>query len=254
MTPISSGISTLDRVCAILNSFKEEARIQTLTEICRQVSLPKSSTHRLLEALELQGLITKENNGYRLGFQLIRWGNLALSSVSIRNVALPILQSLTGKTGETSVLSIRDGKVGSWIEMVESPQSVRIAMRIGKPLYLHAGASSKVLLAFLDDDEITRVLNSIELVGLMPNTITRKDDLWKEIREIRGRGYAISVEETDPGAMGIAAPVFDHNSRVICAIGIVAPVVRIAPQVIPDFAEFVLSACKDLSKQIGLVS
>lgn len=252
MMQFSTGISTLDRVCAILNSFSEDARIQTLSEISRQVHLPKSTTHRLLEALEHQGVINKDASGYRLGFQLIRWGTLAQSSISIRNVALPFLHALTEKTGETSLLSIRDGNLGAWIEMVECSQPVRIAMRIGKPLYLHAGASSKVLLAFLDDAEIEKILNEIELVPLMTNTITTKEGMWKEIQEIRSQGYATSMEETDPGAMGIAGPVFDSNKHLVCGIGIVAPSNRVPENKIEEVSRHVLSACKEMSKQIGL--
>jgi DNA-binding IclR family transcriptional regulator len=248
-----SGISTLDRLCSILNSFNENDRVLTLTEISRRVKLPKSTTHRLLEALDIQGMISSdpENHGYQLGYQLIYWGTLALNSLDLRKTALPVLQELSENTGESAVLSVRFGNVGSWIEMVESSQPVRLAMRLGKPLNLHAGASSKVLWAFLPEIEIEHILAEINLIPLKKNTITDPEKMREELRAIRQRGYSTSFEETDNDAMGIAGPVYDHTNRPVAGIGIVAPISRVPPQQVPQMVPFVLDACQELSRRLG---
>ena len=212
-----SGISTLNRVCLILNAFSESEQVLTLTEISKRIQLPKSTAHRMLEAMECHGLIIREphDQGYQLGYQLIRWGTLALTNLDLRNTALPVLQSLCESTNESAVLSARYGYFAMWIEMVECRQPVRLAIRVGEPLHLHAGASAKVLWAFLSDSEIERILTGIQLLPLKPNTITSTESMRAELKTIRQQGYAVSYEETDFGAMGIAAPIYNHMGQPI---------------------------------------
>lgn len=249
----NSGSSVVERVCAVLNAFSEEEKILTLSEISRRICLPKSTTHRFLVALEEQGLLNKEpgSEGFRLGYQLFRWGMLAQRSTDFRNLALPILKELCHVTGETTVLSVRDGNAGIWIEQIESKHAFRIAKREGVRLLLHAGASSKVLLAFLEDEEIDEILSQIELVPLQTNTITDRNELIKELIITRQQGYATSFEETDPGAMGIAAPVYDHSNKIIAGIGIVAPINRVTKDQVPEKAKLVVDAGRELSVLLG---
>jgi IclR family KDG regulon transcriptional repressor len=250
----ASGMSTINRMCAILNTF-EEQKVLTLSDIGRRINLPKSTTHRLLATLEAQGILMRdsEGRGYRLGYQLIRWGMLAQNSLDLRNLALPILQKLSTDTQETAVLSVIDyaHMAAIWLEQIESPQAVRWVKRVGQRVYLHAGASSKVLWAFLPEEEIEYILDRIELVPIQSSTITDKERMRQDLREIRQRGYAVSIEETDKGAMGVAAPVYDHRNKVVAGIGIIAPISRVPDEQIPEVAALVLEASYRLSRLLG---
>lgn len=248
-------MSTINRICAILNAFSEEKSVLTLSEIGRKIDLPKSTTHRLLAAMEAQGMLIRDadGRGYRLGYQLIHWGMLAQNSLDLHKLALPILRKLAHDTQETAVLSVIDeSKLAAiWLEQIESPQPVRWVKRVGQRLYLHAGASAKVLWAFLPDEEIEYILSRIELVPIQANTIMDKEKLRQDLRAIRERGYAISIEETDKGAMGVAAPVYDHRNQVVAGIGIIAPVSRVPESKIPEVAKTVMSATRQLSRMLG---
>ena len=253
MTKADSASRTVNRICDILNSFSGQEAMLTLTEISRRIDLPKSTTYRFLLDLESQGMLYSDpgSHGYRLGHQLIHCGMLAQASIDLRNDSLPILRTLTESTGESSILSMRFGNVGTWIEIVESPYALRLAMRVGQSIPLYAGASSKVLLAFLPDYEIERILDEIELKPIKRNTITSPDQLRQELHAIRARGYATSFEETDNGAMGIAAPVFDHTGQTVAGIGLIAPIARVPEVRIPEVAEPVLQASFELSRRLG---
>ncbi len=244
---------TLNRFCTIINCFSEENPVLSLTDIANQIGLPMSTTHRFLKSMESQGLLLHSNGGkyYQLGYQLIRWGNIALASVDLRRIALPILQHLANKTGETAVLSVPDGTNAIWVAMIESRHNVRLASKVGQRLDLHAGASSKVLWAFLPQDELFRLLDEIELIPKMPNTITNKEAMCSELMAIRERGFATSFEETDEGAMGVAAPVFDHKSALIAGIGVVAPISRISKENVSRVVQPVLEAGQELSRCLG---
>ncbi len=253
MPKAESDSRTLNRLCDILNCFNQDEPVLTLTEISKRVELSKSTTFRFIEALESQGILNADSagRGYRLGFQLIHWGTLAQASINLRNDAHPFLQELTDVTGETSILSMRFGNVGTWIEVIESRQPVKLVSRVGQSLQLHAGASSKVLLAFLPDETIENILSEMVLTQYEKNTITDPEKLRKELRAIRERGYATSIEETDKGAMGIAAPVYDHSGKIVAGIGIVAPTARIPEEKIPEYSKPVLEASRRLSRRLG---
>lgn len=253
MQKADSASRTLNRFCDILNCFSKDTSVLTLTEISRCVGLPKSTTFRFIEALQSQGILNADphSHGYRLGYQLISWGSLAQDSIDIRNDASPILHELTDRTGETSVLSMRFGNVSTWIEVVESRQPVRLSPKVGQSLQLHAGASSKVLLAFLPESVTKEILSNIRLDGGGKNAIKDLPSLTKELQAIRAQGFSTSFEETDPGAMGIAAPVYNHLREVIAGIGIVAPLSRIPPERMKEFTPPVLEAARKLSRRLG---
>jgi DNA-binding IclR family transcriptional regulator len=125
-------------------------------------------------------------------------------------------------------------------------------MQVGQQLRLHAGASSKVLLAFLPGPEMEQILGCIELPSLAPHTITDRALLCAELAVIRQRGYATSFEETDLGAMGVAAPVYDHTGSAVAGVGIAAPLARIPRGRVADVAPLVVDAGRQLSARLGV--
>ena len=231
MPQADSTIRTLNRVCDILNCFNSRVTRLTLTEISRKVGIPKSTTHRLLDALNSQGFVHYDqlNRTFQLGFQLIRWGTDAQAAVDVRNIALPYLQELTDVTEETSVIS----------------------MRVGQPLSLHAGSTSKVLWAFLPQAQIDEILQQLTLIPLMDHTITDVEEMRAELQQIRERGYARSFEETDKDAMGISAPVYDHHMQVVAGVGVIAPITRVSEEIEARMVEKVMHTARNISKQMG---
>jgi len=253
MTKEGASTKTLQRAFSILNAFSENDRSLTLTEITKRTQLPKSTVHRLLDMLDKHGVVNHGNDGrgYYPGHQLIYWGTLAQNCLDIRAIAIPILQELVQKTSETAVLSVRHGHYGVWIEIIESTLPVRLSSRLGKPLSLHAGASSKILWAFLPENEIIEIMKTIDLQPIQTNTITDIGRMKEELNSICTRGFATSVEETDAGACGIAAPVYNHSGKLYAGIGIVAPLSRLDPEKFPSVAEHVVKAGMDLSMMLG---
>ena len=252
MAADSAGRSVI-RIAEILNCFSVEEPVHNLTAISKRLALPKSTTHRLLTTLVSQGFLMRDvhGRGYQLGYQLLHWGMVAQAALDLRNEALPILRSLSKSVDETAILTVRDGSRGLYLEIVESSQPVRLTMQVGQRLRLHAGASSKVLLAFLSEAEIAQTLSAMELVPLARHTITDQTLLRAELAAIRQRGYATSLEETDQGAMGIAAPVYDRTGQPVAGIGIAAPLTRIPLERVPEVAPLVIDASHQLSARLG---
>ena len=120
--------------------------------------------------------------------------------------------------------------------MYETSHPVRLKMKIGAQRAAHAGASSKVLIAYLPEEEVMAIVKEKGLPKLCTNTITDVDALKIELAQIREQGYSDSLEETDPGAWGVATPIRDWKGQVVGAIGLAGPTLRYSKDNVKRYA------------------
>ena len=129
--------------------------------------------------------------------------------MDLRKLALPGIEKLSQKSGETVHLGVlSDNEVVS-IEEIESGQSLRISIPIGKRVCLHSTGIGKAILAFLSDEEIESVIRDKGLPRFTSNTITDPILLKEEISKIRKLGYALDNEENEVGIRCVAAPIYN---------------------------------------------
>ena len=233
----------------VVNSFDRARSTWSLTELSKKLAIPKSTLHRFLISLEGHGILRRGHlDGlWRLGYQLTFWGNLAAETSGLRQVARPVVEDLVATTGETAILTVYQQYFVVCIEKVETTQPVRMTMEVGNTRLPHAGASSKVLMAYLPDKEVQSIISENGLPKLNTNTITNPHELRIELLKIREQGYAESKEETDLDAWGVAVPVNDRDGNVLAGIGIAGPISRIREELIPDHVK----ACKEAAQRIA---
>jgi DNA-binding IclR family transcriptional regulator len=249
----SSAVTTVDRLVNVLDCFTVDRPTWSLADLSAALALPKSTLHRFLVSLEVHGILRRDPDDklWRLGYRLVTWGTLAEKATGLREVARPIMKRLAERTGEMVALTVYDEQEVVCIEKVETRHSVRLALEVGERRPAHAGASSKILMAFLPSEERRAVIQARGLPKLCPNTITDPDHLEAELGQIRDQGYAESLEETDPGAWGIATPVWDRHGEVLAAIGIAGPVQRYSEMLSQRYATLCHEACLELSAHLG---
>lgn len=246
-------IQAIERAVAILNSFSADEPELRVVQLAERLELHKSTVHRFLANLEAAGLVERNlrNGHYRLGMRIFELGGLVMQRMDLWEEALPFLEGLVRDTGETGHLAVLDGGEAIYIERVETRRALRVPSAIGRGYPAHATNLGKVLLAYSDPHEVTRIVSEHGLVGFTPNTITDLDDLHAELAVIRDRGYAIDNEEYDEGLRCIGAPVRDHNGAVIAAVGIGGPVTRVTPSRIDELSQLVMTAARGLSHRLG---
>ncbi len=246
----NSSVRTIDRLVHILNYFTGDKTTWSLSELSVRLELPKSTLHRFLVGLERHDIMRRDENGkWLLGHQLFIWGSLAVESTGLCQVAAPVMRELAERTGETVLLTeYRNGDV-ICIEKIETTHSVRLAMNAGAVRAPHAGASSKILLAYLPAAEVEQVIRTRGLPWLCTNTITDPAALRAELTQIRERGYAESYEETDIGAWGIATPIRNWRGEVVAGLGIAGPVIRYSEQQMGRYVRF----CQDAAARISVL-
>jgi DNA-binding IclR family transcriptional regulator len=248
-----SSVSTVDRMVQVIECFSSNKSTLSLAELSDKLDLPKSTLHRFLVSLEVHGILRRDPNDrlWRLGYRLVTWGSLAQSFNSLNDVALPIMQDIHVQTGETVALTVFDDQEVVCIGKIDTRHSVRVAFEVGGRRAPHAGASSKVLLAFLPEKEIQSIVEGQGLPQLCTNTITDPAELDADLTKIRALGYALSVEETDQGAWGIATPIRDQQGRVVAAIGIAGPLIRFSDALAEQYAAICCKASRQISEFLG---
>ena len=215
--------------------------------------LANATVFRLISTLENMGYLIYEEQlkGYRLGKRVLLLGSVAMGSADLARIALPIMEKLGQDTGETITLFVRKYDTKICIQIVDSNHIIRFTDRVGSILPIYVGSSGKVLLSGLSDEQIERLLDSLELVPLTPNTVIDKQDLLKQIRVVRKQGYAISVQERLHGAAGISCPVYGPAGEIIASLNNPCPVERFNESTIPKWLELVKEAAFSISEQMG---
>jgi IclR family transcriptional regulator, acetate operon repressor len=195
----------------------------TLTELSRALGVSKSSAYAILHTMLAHGVVADTGAGmsrrYRLGMALARLGDLVVSQIALRDVAMPVLRSLTDETDLTTRVAVLDDQYAVSIGRVDAPQStIRFAANLGKREHLHCSAVGKAMLSTLPASRVREIAESAGLPGKTVHTITEIEPLLGELDTVRDRGFAIDDEEDIDGVFCVGAPVFDHGDSCVGAI------------------------------------
>ncbi|HEU4964211.1 MAG TPA: IclR family transcriptional regulator [Bacilli bacterium] len=240
-------VRAVERALDILLCFSGTETELGLSDISKKIGLHKSTVHRLLASLESKGFIRRHHptDKYRLGWSVLELVSNVYQSDDLSSIVLPEMTRLRDLLGETISLYIRSGLERVRIQAVESNQPVRRVANIGKRLPLYVGASGKVLLAFAEES-----LDDYWEIANVPAEIDR-EEFAEQIREIRDKGYAISIEERELGAAAVSAPILSRSGKLVAALSISGPVDRFTEEAVERFAISVKQSAHILTKMFA---
>jgi len=242
-----SGTQAVDRAARLLTEVVHAHGSVTFTELAAATGLAKSTTSRLLMALERNGLIRRDGHGqFRPGEVFVRFAWRGGAEAGLAELAQPLLERLGGQTGETVNLGVeRDGLVEQ-IAQVDSGYVIGATNWLGRPVPLHCTALGKVLLAYG-----VAPLPAGRLERLTAWTITSRPALQAELATARERGYAVTDSELEPGLVAVAAPVCRDGGAVMAALSVSGPATRLTPARLPVVAAQCAAAAAELSAVLG---
>ncbi len=199
-------IESVDNALKLLHLFRKQSPVR-LSKASGMLGIARSTAHRLLAMLQYHGFVRQDpdTKSYLVGRALIELGIAAVQGLEVRMLARPALERLCSELDETVHLAIIDGRHVLYIDSVESARILRVGARTGIVLPAHCSSAGKALLATLTLDELRSLLENVRLEAVTPRTITRLDDLERELERVRERGYATSFEESEPGVAAVAA-------------------------------------------------
>jgi|UPI00082A2BE4 DNA-binding IclR family transcriptional regulator len=249
-------IPVIDKMLDILDLLHGSEEGESIGAICDATGVPRSTVYRILNTLAARGIVGKLADGrFRLGFRLITLAQGVrrdMSRADLLKAAHPVLAELAAQTGETCKLSVVSDDRAEVVDVVQSSRDMAPTSRVGSTFAMHAGAASKLLLAFAPPALVERVLSG-ELERFTAATMADPAVIRAALADIRAEGISRDRGEWNVAVHALAAPVFGFDGTAIAAISVtyfaqpdsMAQERRIMP--------LLIAASQNLSKSLGAI-
>jgi DNA-binding IclR family transcriptional regulator len=246
-------IQSVDRALGILEVLELSSTPLGVTEISNRMNLHKSTAFGLLLTLERRGFVSQstETGKYRLGLKLLELGEKVVSRIDLISMTHPFLTDLVERYKETVHLVIKNENEVVYIDKVDGPRAIGMYSKIGKRVPMHCTGVGKCLLAFMPQAEQEAFLKNMKFEKFTEHTLTNRDDLRKQLEQIRLQGYSVDDEEIENDLRCIAAPVYKHTGDVVAAISISGPSTRMTHEKIKELVDPLRACALSISKMMG---
>src|SRR5438067_5761081 len=244
-----TGTQAIDRAAQLLVRVVEAARPVAVGELADSAGLPKSTTSRLVGALERQGLVQRiggDRGRLRPGPVLQRFAHREDGAASLVELAEPALQVLAGASRETVNLAVPNPLGAEHLAQRDSEHFVGVTNWVGRRVPHHVAANGKVFMAF---GAVPIPLGPLE--RFTAHTIVKREALERDLEQVRARGYATAVDQLELGLAALAAPVHGPAGAVVAALSISGPTTRLTPERIEGLAPLLLEQCSALARTLG---
>lgn len=250
----SGGPRAILRVVQVLGALAAHPRGRTLAQLCVALQVPKTTLFNMLR--ELQGARYVENDGgaWRLGPEAVSlaWMITDSSRRAFPDCALPLLQALSRRTGETVFLAelSADKRQSVYVAAVETDNWLRFSVKVGTQRPAYATGSGQAMLAFLPRDALDAATEGLRFDRITSRTITSKRALTAALAEVRRRGVSVVDSGTVAGVTSVAAPIFGAEGGVVAAVIAGGPSDRMGRR-LGDIQQAVKSAGQEISALLG---
>lgn len=244
-----SSIQVIERMMNLLDVLSRHTAPVNLKQLAIQTKLHPSTAHRILGVMVENRLVDRIEPGtYRLGIRLLELGSLVKSRISVRQEALPYMQTLHQQLGETVNLSVRHNDEVVYVERTSAGSSMmRVVQIIGARAPLHITAVGKLFLAAGEPEKTLDYIKRTGLPRYTENTLTDPESFARELDRIRRQGYAYDNEEAEKGVSCIGAGIYNDESRLVAGLSVSAPSDRLDKA----WAAPVKQAAEQISRAIG---
>lgn len=241
-------IQVIDRAAALLDALARYPEPVSLKILSAETGLHPSTAHRILASLIQNRFVERDAVGrYRLGLRLLQLGVRLHGNVDMRAIALPIMESLRDRLGETVNLTIREGDQVVYIEKATPNRMIHVQQLVGARAPLHVTAVGKLMLGSAGEEGMRAYAQRTNLPAYTRNTISDLPRLVAECGASLTRGYALDDEEAeiDVGCIGVL--LHDATGNVIGGLSVSAPIERRRLNWVPD----VMAAGAEISAKLG---
>jgi DNA-binding IclR family transcriptional regulator len=242
-----AGSQAVDRAAALLVSVVESPEPRSFTSLVEEIGLARSTTSRLLQALERNKLVQRDRSGgFRAGSVFATFAVRHDRLGDLVELAQPTLDRLGQLTGETINLAVPDGEEILQVSQVDGRHVLGAMNWLDVDVPAHCSAVGKLFYAYG-----AMPMPTGPLPRRTPETVTTSRALAAELGTVRSLGWASAYEELEPGLVAVAAPVWDSHGAVVAGISVSGPVQRVARADVPEIAAVLVTACDRLSRRLG---
>jgi DNA-binding IclR family transcriptional regulator len=241
---VRTGTQSIDRAAALLVQVVESAEPTSVGRLAETTGLPKSTTSRLVGALERQGLVQRDRRAsVRPGPVLLRFAGRD-DFGDVVALARDALDRLADASGETVNLGVPTPHGVEQLDQRDGRHFIGSTNWVGRTVPHHCTAQGKVFLAY----RVARGAD-LRLERLAPLTIVDPELLETELETVRSQGYATTVDELEPGLWAVAAPVHGPT-RVVAALSVSGPTTRLRPGLLPELGARLVAEAQTVSTRL----
>jgi DNA-binding IclR family transcriptional regulator len=223
------------------------------SEIARKLGINRTRTFRILKTLERRGYVelVSQTQAYRLGLKFLVLGEKVRTTFDLSTIAGPILSQLARTTGDAAYLMVLYGDQALCVDAHYGEYMLQASIPFDRPLPLHVGASPKILLAYLPEEERERILSEMKLEPFTDLTITNIEQLRQQLDQIREQGYVVDKGDFEAGVYAFGAPLFDYRGIIVAGISLTIPANRFNLNRQEEIINLVVLAAKQISQNLG---
>lgn len=243
----SAATTAIDRGADLLLRVLESPEPVALTAVAAAAGIPKSTASRLMSALERRGLVEQvgERGRLRPGPAIVRVAERGLLERNLVELGRDALDALAARSGETINLAVPGPAGVEHVAQADCTHFLGAGQWIGRTVDYHCTANGKIFLAY------GRAALPEALAAHTPATLTDPVRLREELESVRAQGFALAVDELEPGLAAVAAPVFGAHGDVIAAISITGPTLRMTPKRIAELRPALIEEARSLGRRLG---
>ncbi|GED69351.1 IclR family transcriptional regulator [Brevibacillus reuszeri] len=244
-------VKSLDRALQIFEVLGSRRGGYGVTEISKEIGLNKTSVYRMLSTFVRHGYVEQDAEKYKLGYKVLELSSALLESIDLRTEAKPFLKELGNVTNEVIHLVVYDRGEVVYIEKLEGNETLRMHSKVGTRAPMHCTGFGKVIMAYLPSAEVAKIIDRQPMEAYTINTIVDKNELLENLQEIKRKGFAYDLEENELGISCIAAPIFEHTGKVVAAVSISGPTMRMTTERLAELQEHIMDIANKISGRLG---
>lgn len=243
------NIEVLKKAVALLGYLARRNGPVGVSELSRELSMPKTTVHRILSTLCGDNVTLRTEGGlYKIGPTVLLWSSGYKLSTGLIEIARPYLEKLRNESQETIHLSVFEHGVAQYAERLDSPQTVVLRWsRLGMSLPLYCTASGRAILSALPEKELDAYLAVTKLEARTARTVTDAAELRKLLARFRIQGYAEEVEENEEDIRCVGAAILNGRGYPVAAISLTAPSFRFPAEDAGKFGAKIAEAARKIS-------
>ena len=240
------------RAMRVLEFLAHSKRGASISDVSRNLALPKSSTYLLLKTLEQEGYLRRSvwSRRFYFGVRLVRLCRSALANLDLREVARPCLTNLMRQTGITVHLAVLEGNEAVIIDRISPPGSSAGADWVSRRLDVNCTGVGKALAAFLPEEQFEELITAQRFARHNDNTIVTVPSLKRELSKVREQGYALDDEEDEIGVRCVGVPILDSNQQAFAAISLAGTTELIPLERVQSLASSLKQTASEISFQL----
>ena len=247
--------TSLDKACDVLSCFTTLKPAWGISELSRNLGIPKSGIFRIVKTFEQKGFLRRKarSTDYELGYRIYELTGAAMGEGKwLCEKAAPYLWEVHQGTGFTVSLRVLEGDKLVVLDRIEGSHPLKVVYPVGAHLPCNHGAAGKLLLAYQrSPEEIQELLQAGKIQRLTEKTKTDFNELEASFKKVRRLGYSMTRGETLLGVIGLAVPVWGRDGQVKASLALTTPESLCSVTRIKEFLPLMKKAADKLSHDIG---